>query len=497
METNCLEKRDSLKVNYLDWNSLYLSNDSIELPFNLNLKDKNKTLICEKIIRIVPKKRLLVFGFLDDKPVAIKMFFSKKSPKQDADNDAYGIETLINANIPTPKLIYKGTSIDGKIHILVFEKIVNGTSLKKIWDSREDMDYIEVLLRSTVVEIAIQHVLGVLQKDLHLDNFFITKNDILTMDGGKIKCFTKPLGKKTSIKYLSLFLVQLGIGFEKLQYELFDLYAKSRGWLVSDADIKLLHKSLLAETKRRAKKFKRKVFRCGSLFHKIKKFNKIIIYNKLYTTKNFINLLSNLDKYIDSDSALLLKKGSSSTVVKLTIDDNIFVLKRYNIKNLFHWLKINFRLSRAKKSWSISQQLYISGISVPKPVAYIENKILMISFKSYYISEYLDSTCSGEYFSIKTYDYAHKNLAILIFKLINNLRKLNITHGDLKQSNILVKNHIPYLVDFDGSSEHILAISLKEAFYKDWSRLMYNWSSQPEIKNLFKDYVNNNEAYSE
>lgn len=465
---------------------LYRADRTIKIPFQLVLKDEEEPICCEEIIRIVPRKRLLAFGMWNNKEVAIKLFYEKRFAKRDAERDAFGIEALMQANVPTSKLLYKGSIDKGRVHVLIFEKINQGTSLETLWQQRENLADINTLLQAVTIELATQHVLGILQQDLHLHNFLITEKIIYTLDGGKIDYFEYPLDKQISIEYLSLFLVQFGVHVEKLQQELFDVYTKSRGWIVKPADIKAFKKCLAQQTKERMRKYKRKIFRQCSSFNRIEKINKTIMYDRYYESAEFNHFLKNPDAFIDNPAAVMLKAGRSSTVVKVLIDGRELVIKRYNTKNTWHWLRRCLRTSRAKKSWRISQQVYASGIATPKPVAFIEYDILGLRGKSYFIMEYLDAQHIGKYFEHSKEDQKKcEQVAKKTLALFKHLTKLHMTQGDLKMTNILVANDIPYLIDFDGAEEHISSITLRHYFKNEMSRFMQNWENMPEIYALF------------
>ncbi len=470
----------------MTWKTLYRANRTIKVPFQLVLSDHNDVLNCEEVIRIVPKKRLLAFGTWGDKEIAVKLFYENRNAKRDAYLDASGIESLMQTNVPTPRLLYKGSIDQGRIYILIFEKINQAVSLETLWQKQKNSDDMRMLLRAVTIELATQHVLGILQNDLHFNNFLITEKNIYTLDGGKIDNIEQPLDTQNSIEYLALFLAQLGVGVPDLQQELFDVYAKSRGWLVKSSDIKVFNKCLAQQTEDRMRKYKRKIFRPCTSFNKIHKVNKTVMYDRQYDSPEFQHLLLNPDAYIDNPKALVLKAGRSSTLVKVIVNGHALVIKRYNIKDVWHGLRRYLRDTRAKKSWRISQQLYASGIATPKPVAFIENTFLGFRGKSYFIMDYLDGQHLGSYFSDHKHDMqACERMAKNSLALLKSLTSLHITQGDLKMTNILVTNNTPYLIDFDGALEFVSTLMLRRTFKKELNRFMQNWENTPDIHALF------------
>ncbi len=490
MAINYINDKKNSAEDSITWKALYRADRTIKTPFQIALADRNEILTCDDVIRIVPKKRLLAFGTWGDKEVAIKLFYGERDAERNAERDASGVELLMQANVPTAKLLYEGSIDKDRIHILIFEKINQGTSLATLWQTRKNLDDVRPLLHAVTVEIATQHVLGILQRDLHLNNFLVTEKTIYTLDGGQIECFENPLDKPLSIEYLALFLVQLGIGVEDLQQELFDVYTKSRGWIVSPADIKTFNKFLTKLAHERMFNYKKKIFRSCSAFNKVEKVNKKMMYDRQYESSEFKHLLSNPDAYVENPAAVVLKAGRSSTVVKIMVDGRPLVIKRYNIKNLWHGLRRCLRSSRAQQSWRIAQQLYASGVATPKPIAFIENKVLGFRGKSYFIMDYVEGQHVGNYFADHKNDLpACERMMLSTLALFKNLTKLRIIQGDLKMTNILIVNDTPHLIDFDGALEYFFNKSLNRAYEKELNRFMRNWENTPQIYALFDSLI--------
>lgn len=462
-------------------------------PAEWPLQDSEIPLYCEEVIRFIPKKRLVAFGEWGNQKVVIKLFFEKGEAKRDAVRDATGVLALMECNVPTPKLLYQGSEDKKRVYILIYERIMDAESFLNIWQNKKSAEELIPLLRALIVEIATQHVLGILQKDLHLNNFLVTEKCIYTLDGGQISKIHHPLDEERSLEYLCLLLAQFGVGMRDIQNDLFKYYAKLRGWILKPKDITKFKKKLAQLSEERSARYRKKVFRSSSQIKRVKKMTRAILYDRSYETPAFLKFLENPDKIFENQDVQLLKKGRSSTVAKVTLDNRVLVVKRYNLKNGLHRLRRLFRNTRARKSWCMSQHLFASGIKTAKPVACIENRFLGFRGTSYFVMEYIDGPHIGEYFrDFDQNNMAFKEMAKSMAALIANLSELRITHGDLKMTNILIHNHIPYLIDLDGISEHSSKKSLHAAWAEELQRFMRNWEHQPHILALFK-----NELYEE
>lgn len=483
-----INNHDSIET--LTWKKLHQLDVSVSKPFQLMLADSETPLICTEIIRIVPKKRLVAFGKWNNQAVVAKLFYERgKKSALHCQRDAKGVAALIEANVPTPALKCRSHADKKRVHVLLFEKISPSFSLEEIWQGKVCLNELLPLLRGVIHELATQHVLGILQRDLHLKNFLVSQKKIYTLDGGSIEKFDMPLDKKASLDNLGLFFAQLGVGTEKLRQELFQYYVQLRSWLVKKSDITTLHTAINKTNQQRWQHFQKKIFRNCTAFKKITQFSRSIMVDRTALSPEFLNLLNHPEQAF-TEKSTTLKAGRSSSVVKIKIQHQTFVVKRYNVKNSWHWLRRCLRPTRAAVAWRLAQRLRLFGVATPKPIAYIENHLLGLRGKSYLIMEAIEGVHLGDYFTSFDASQAHfSKTAEQVVKLFQHLAELFITHGDLKMTNILIGGSGPFLIDLDGMIEHTSRTPFKRALKKDLRRFLKNWQYQPSIHALFDNII--------
>lgn len=454
--------------------------------FQFTLKNNPSLLRCVKVVRVIPGKRIVAFGEWEEKPIVAKIFFDRKA-EQHLHQDVEGVDVLQRSGIPTPKLLFQGTALDKRIHIIIFERIFHSRNLEEMWQERKNLEDVSQLLRYITIELATQHVLGVVQRDLHLKNFLFTRKKLYTLDGGSIDYQEEILPKKQSLEHLALFFTQLGAGTEKLQQDLLDVYAKSRGWNLKPADRELVSKAVINLSKERWQRYQKKIFRNCTAFGTLKKTRNFIMYDRDYETPEFEQVLRNPDAIFGDNNTEILKSGRSATVAKIKINDKTLVIKRYNVKGFLHWLRRCLRESRAANSWRLGHCLRLFEIKTSKPIAFIENRFLGLRSKSYLIMEYIDGSHIGEYFSQNRSDETKvTKMAERVVVLLKNLLSLRMTHGDLKMTNILIENDTPVLIDLDGMTEHKSYFGLKRAWHQEVKRFMRNWENLPSVRTIFE-----------
>lgn len=451
--------------------------------FQINLID-SQPLSVDRVARILPGKRMAVFGRWQGKDVVAKLFFDPINAKRHAARDALGITSLVANKIPTPELYYQGLGEDQAISVLIFEEIKYADNLGEMWDSRQDDEELFLLLQTVVVEIATQHVFGILQHDVHLYNFLINDQSVYTLDGGQIQSEEHLLSKKVSMDNLALFLSQFGVGVERLQEKLFRYYARVRGWRIKKDDILEIFEQIKRWQRVRWQHFSKKIMRKSTQFNTIKNWRAFGVYDRRLTSPALTALLQNPENFFNQPDITLLKAGRSATVIRLTLDGKDYVVKRYNLKSSVHWLRRSIRPSRAAKSWRLAHKLKLFGLATANPVAFLETRFAGLRGKSYFISEYVKGEDIHHYFSshLMSQDKVEALISRTI-QLLRGVRKLDMSHGDLKASNIIIdQHHKPVLIDLDGAVEHTSKVSLRKAWVHEMKRFLRNFDDIANIK---------------
>lgn len=470
----------------MTWNDLHAVKYTFNTPFSLRLAD-HEMISADQVVRLIPGKRMVVFGRWQGRSVVAKLFFDSHSASRHMEKDIQGVKALLHNKIPAPELYYDGMSEDHRIYVLIFERIQNARNLEDVWLQRNSLAEMMPIMSAVITELATQHVLGLLQHDLHMKNFLLTEKSIYTLDGAQIESFPTLLAKKPSMESLALFLSQLGIGVEDQQEELFRHYVKARGWLLHSEDVIELFHLIKKWHVQRWKKFEKKIFRNSTDYATLREAKRFGIYDRNYAGPEFKQFLENPEAVFNS-AAKALKKGRSATVIKMTLDGHELVIKRYNLKDKWHRIRRSLRTTRAAVCWRLGQKMKLFGILTAKPVAFIENRFLCFRGSSYFVSEYVPGMHAGEYFLANKQDEAlREHMVKQIAALLKSVARLGITHGDLKITNILVNADArPVLIDLDGAAEHLTASGLHKAWDKELKRFLANFQYQPHLVKDFK-----------
>lgn len=156
------------------------------------------------------------------------------------------------------------------------------------------------------------------------------------------------------------------------------------------------------------------------------------------------------DAFLNDENTKILQNNFKSKIGVMDIDGKKIVIKRHNYKSPWHKFKRFFRRTRASRNWYYSQLLLSNGISVPRPVAFMETRFGPLRLESYFLYEYVDGITGDAYFQ----KYAHTPEKIEgainhIVDLLSKIKKLRLIHGDIRISNMVFKNGELWLLDFD------------------------------------------------
>ena len=206
-----------------------------------------------------------------------------------------------------------------------------------------------------------------------------------------------------------------------------------------------------------------------------------------YDTPAMRTLLLNLDREINLGSFKLFKQDKTTTVGYTSRDGQKLLIKRYNTKNLWHGVRRLLRRSRAENCFHMARLVRQSGINTPAPIAYVEERFGPLKGRSWFISEFVEGPHCLEYICHQASDQEVRTIAQHIGQMLAKLSQLKVTHGDLKATNILLRNNrAPWIIDLDAMKQHVSDKTFDAARQKDRNRFLKNWQHDAKLKMRFE-----------
>ncbi len=448
----------------------------LSIPFTLALPNDEIQVI--KPLRLLPGKRLTALAYWQGKQVIAKLFYHPKRWRKYGMQDAYGINALVLNDIETPELLYQSSKSIAGLYFILYEYLSEAINLRDALNVTNTEDEHNKLVEALVEKIAQLHGANIVHHDLHLDNFLLANGTIYTIDGDEIKQYERAIPLKKSLENLATLFAHLPIKVDAKLKRLLERYCGIRGWSLNKEVLTLASHEIYQARLNHYKNRKKKVFRSCTEFNVHNTFFKKIICQREHYD-GIKQLLLNPENEFVSNAKAYLKQGNTCTLVKTNMIGKELVIKRYNIKSLWHGLKRGFRKSRAAYSWQNAHMLKNLGVRTAEPIALIEKRFGPWRRQAYYICEYLPGTPLTEF--IRNSDQ-QLHLIDQLIDLFNDLCLAHVSHGDMKADNFIMAHEKELtLIDLDSMLRHSNKKHWLQRWEKDMHRFLKNWESEPEV----------------
>lgn len=173
------------------------------------------------------------------------------------------------------------------------------------------------------------------------------------------------------------------------------------------------------------------------------------------------------------EAGRILKIGQASCVSRLTWNGKDVVVKRYNHRGYLHSLRHTLKKSRAYRAWLHGHRLGMLEIPTPEPLAYIERRKGLLVWDSYLVTAYVEGRKLDDFLQDDGIQKERRlEVTRQIVQMLERLWESQITHGDLKHTNVLVTQNGPVLTDLDGMIVHRWGMYYKNEQAKDVERFL-------------------------
>lgn len=177
----------------------------------------------------------------------------------------------------------------------------------------------------------------------------------------------------------------------------------------------------------------------------------------------------------------LLKAGSRSTVTRVEVGANAYVFKQYKSLALHRRIRYALTRSRARQSWENGQALADFGLPIIRPIAFFEETFIKVPGRALLIMPFQKGTPLDEYKDMES-------VAPKLKAVFNSMARHQVTHGDMKASNIIIaENGDPQFIDIDASLIHRSRTAYLKARQKDKSRFLKNWEGKEKASAILAE----------
>lgn len=445
----------------------------LQLPQALILHG-GETLQCEQLLRLMPGKRGVFKARYREQPVLAKIFLAGAARQQA--RELAGYERLCAAQQPTPKLIHT-VDFDGG-SALLFEFLNDAQPL-----FREDTAPSARELAHLLDRLQSMYTAGVYHDDLHWGNFLQRGDTAFVIDAGAV------LGNPPQALNSAQVTDNLGLLIAQFQRR---HQAAVRAAVLThalSAQFQLTGDALLASAEQhwqhRKQTLLQKCFRSTTATCFASAFDRVYAFRRSYAGSDLEAFLRDPDRVMARAQAL--KLGNSATVAKLTMDGRIVVIKRYNIKNIGHWLRRCWRPSRAWTSWRNAHWLELLGLHTPAPIALLEMRCGPLRRRAYYVCEYSAGTALG--MALNQREPSAQEFTELE-QYFTVAAQEQLIHGDMKATNFFLQQENLFVLDLDSLREESKR-RWKTAYMRDFARFKRNWPDNKDWLDRLQRLVDN------
>lgn len=190
---------------------------------------------------------------------------------------------------------------------------------------------------------------------------------------------------------------------------------------------------------------------------------------------------SNINKTLKSGTLIKNDKSTKITYVHQPFFDKPVIVKKFKFKGWTHSILRSIDKSRARNYWTSAQAIKNIGINTPSPLAMIEQKLGPIIFESYIITEFYTGQNAKKIIEQPNYysrDFV-ENFVDNVVSIMSTMFQSNMTHGDTKVPNFMIKNNEVCIIDLDVVRTHKLGINFKKYIKQDIERFERDWVTHP------------------
>ncbi|RKZ94963.1 MAG: hypothetical protein DRQ40_04735 [Gammaproteobacteria bacterium] len=438
--------------------------EKLSVPFNLTID--SKCYECTKVLRLLQGKRLVVKAENNGQQLVIKLFSLAKKGKRELSREQRGYQLAVQSGVNVAKLVFIVDELAGYCAI-AYQYL---DSARPFVDKKKTLArYVDKLLHL----VATLHGFGIYQSDFHLNNILIANDGLHLIDLASVEQEKpdQPLSKQKSLANLAVLVVQFKPKQQQILIGHLQQYYKMRNWQFDIDEQDKFNAYVDKAWQKRKKIYLKKRFRNCTMTAYKQTFSQQYGFCRSFFDMVGDEFINNIDELMLNGT--MLKAGNSSTVVQVNYLGKELVIKRYNIKNFGHFLKRCYRPSRAAMSWKNGNLLELLGIPTPQPLGFIEQRFGPFRKTAYLICE----RSGGQELSrvFKSRGPSEEELSRLK-DIFETLKRYQISHGDLKASNFLLKKKGKIeLIDLDAMREHQSYKAFFHAFNNDKARFIRNW----------------------
>lgn len=434
-----------------------------------------------QVLRVLPKKRLVAYVRYRNQPAVIKLFFDKLKAKKHSSLELNGLWSLQKAQISIPRILQYGEQQG--VYFVLSEFIETPKPVEEIWHHPNDADF-TILMKRLLTLMILQYRHGLVQHDLHPGNFLWNGKTLFCIDGGSISKFNLKSQNQRRMAFFNVvkLFAQLSPRRHAMYRSLLKFYYNEAKVPFEPTKLTSFFRALYHERLKRERRKLQKIQRSSTHVVACRNFFRTTFYNKSHQSAEFLELLKHPERVMKRGE--VLNQSDEVTLVRMAIQNQVIMIKQYQLKKRTQQVKRWFGISQATRAWKNAHRLELVGLSTPKPLAMIECRFGPFKTTSYYISAYVE----GDVLNSKALSLPQQKKGIRkTVDAIRALSEVRLVYRNLKASNFIMQNETLYMINLERLIRP--RTRFKRYLQKDLSRFLKNWRQNLELFKFTKQYL--------
>ncbi len=415
----------------------------------------------QTVARVLPGRRVSGIAVLDGERVFAKVFYGKGARRY-WQRELQGARMVQDAAVAAPPVLGRGITADDVGFVVLYGVVEEARGVDENAPG-------EVL--DTVRCLAELHQSELVQSDVHLDNFLVSPTGVHAVDADSVK---RSVLLRQHFANLATLCAQRAPRWDADLPAVWDAYAAVRGEYVARMGSAQELTSLTRKARReRVRRYLKKTQReCTEFVHR-RRFDLDFVCDRGHW-RRLQHFMVFPERYMAEGTPL--KLGNSATVVRCDIEGHSYIVKRYNLKSLWHRVRRWFR-RRARNAWRNGHWLAFLKIRTARPLALLETRWGVFPGVAYLVMP--DCGQLDLAHALVNDPACFERVREPAVALLAELNAAGLCHGDLKATNFMVDDEGVVLIDFDalryGSSA------------PDVHRFLANWEETPELRQAWQN----------
>lgn len=222
------------------------------------------------------------------------------------------------------------------------------------------------------------------------------------------------------------------------------------------------------------------LFRDGDNLVCHRTWGRFAMYQRALATPAFDDFIRDPDSFFYQGR--MLKDGDSTTVMAITLDDTTYVVKRYNLRNVWYGIRRLFRPTRAWRCWASAHMLQTFGVATPAPVMMLERRWGPLRRQAYYMTALVEGPDVLQFVGDEPINGARWQQTLARFGgLLHTMQAHRFVHGDMKATNFVATDEALVVLDLDATREIRSRRAFRRYFSRDTGRWLANWRHRPDL----------------